>query len=102
MKIKSKKKKMNQVDKILRTLQEGEDEGRPKKPSKIVVYFFMIIIMGGMCFFIYNWWRCRQSRVLENENELDEFDFEEEDSGVGGEEAKFRQAGNYKTGDRAL
>lgn len=85
---------------LLRILQE--DGPGPKKPSKVVVYIFMIIIMGGMCFFVYNWWKCRQSRVLENENELDEFDFEEDDGEREAEEAQFRQAGNYKAGDRMV
>ena len=88
---------------FLRILQD-EGERRPNKPSKAVIYFFMAVIMGGMIFFVYNWWRCRNSRQqhLERENELDEYDFDEVDNqntsvGTGGEKpSRYRQAGIYK------
>lgn len=44
-----------------------------------------------MCFFVYNWWRCRQNRVLENE--MEEYDFEQE---VEEESKDGIQTGNFK------
>lgn len=38
-------------------------------PSKVVAYIFMGIIGLALVFFVYNWWRCRQNRVIEEELE---------------------------------
>lgn len=67
-----------------------------KKPPKGVIYFFMIMIFLGMVFFVYNWWKCRQSRVLEDEVEMNEYDFDDEDDIENEKEDEhFRKAGNY-------
>ena len=56
----------------------------------------MIMIMCGMIFFVYNWWKCRQSRVLDDEVEMNEYDFDEEDEGENEKEDElFRKAGRY-------
>lgn len=46
-----------------RVLAKGEP------PSKLIAYVFMIILFGALIFFVYNWWKCRQSRVLEQESD---------------------------------
>lgn len=46
-----------------RVLAKGEP------PSKLVAYVFMVILFGALIFFVYNWWKCRQSRVLEQESD---------------------------------
>lgn len=35
------------------------------KPDKRIVYAFMGIACAGMAFFVYNWWKCRKNRVIE-------------------------------------
>ena len=48
---------------VRRVLAKGEP------PSKFIAYVFMIILFGALIFFVYNWWKCRQSRVLEQESD---------------------------------
>ena len=55
----------------------------------------------GMCFFVYNWWRCRQSRVLLEENEMNRYDFDEEDydhknTFSGSEDDEENKSGEFK------
>jgi hypothetical protein len=50
---------------VSRVLQQNSDN----KPSKTVAYIFMAIIFLGLIYFVYNWWRCRQSRVIDQELE---------------------------------
>ena len=57
------------------SIQQNSDN----KPSKTVAYIFMGIIFLGLVYFVYNWWKCRQSRVLEDEVEMNGYDFDEED-----------------------
>ena len=54
-------------------------------PNKIVAYVFMGIILLALVFFVYNWWRCRQSRVIEQEMEDHKHQYDDDDD--------FRQAG---------
>lgn len=35
--------------------------------SQIIVILLLVALIGGLLFFVYNWWKCRQSRVLEEE-----------------------------------
>lgn len=49
-----------------------------KPPSKAVAYAFMGIIALAMVFFVYNWWRCRQNRVIEEEMEDYQHDYSNE------------------------
>lgn len=51
----------------MRILQEAEHH----KPDKTVVYFFMAMAMGGLVFFVYNWWKCRKNRVIEEQYDDD-------------------------------
>jgi len=76
------------VDVWNRLLQQQQ---RGEAPAKIIIYIFMLFILLGMCFFVYNWWRCRQNRVLENE--MEEYDFEQE---VEEESKDGIQTGNFK------
>ena len=48
-----------------------QEEAHPK-PNKTIVYMFMAVAMLGMAFFVYNWWKCRQSKVLHETYEDDE------------------------------
>lgn len=68
-----------------RVLTKGEP------PSKLVAYIFMIILFGALIFFVYNWWRCRQSRVLEQE--ADDFGAEF------GQENSFKASKPYHQGN---
>jgi cytoskeletal protein RodZ len=92
LKIAKKKEKNYQMS--LRELQTKQD---PKKPPKEVIYFFMIIIFLGMVFFAYNWWKCRQSRVLEDETEMTgyEFDDDEPKESQSKQNPNFRKAARY-------
>ena len=77
---------MNQMEniseRILQRMHTSQSQPRPK-PNKTVVYIFMVLVFLGMAYFVYNWWRCRQNRILEQENDEDfepeEYGFEAED-----------------------
>lgn len=52
------------------------EENNHPKPDKTIVYIFMAVAMGGLAFFVYNWWKCKQSRVIHEEYEGDGAEFQ--------------------------
>jgi len=60
-------------------------------PSKTVAYIFMGVIFLALVFFVYNWWRCRQSRVIEQE--MEDYNHEYDDN-------SFKPSPAYKDGNR--
>lgn len=77
--------------------RELQSKDAQKKPPKEVIYFFMIVIFLGMVFFAYNWWKCRQSRVLEDETEMTGYDFDDEEPKASStkKNPNFRKAARY-------
>ena len=61
-------------------------------PSKVVAYIFMGVILLALVFFVYNWWRCRQSRVIEEEMEDHKHQYDDEED--------YKPSSNYKKDDR--
>ena len=70
-------------------------------PSKAVAYVFMAIVTLALGFFVYNWWRCRQSRVIDQEMEDYAHDYGDE-SGVNKPEKDFQPARPRKPASREI
>jgi Tfp pilus assembly protein PilO len=43
--------------------------------ARLFTVLLLVALVGGLGFFVYNWWKCRKSRVLEDEYDDDQESF---------------------------